>query len=167
MQRHFFVGHNARNCLLLALIVLHVIEFAEYVLANVKIWYIKFVPITALMSVVICQMFYNRLEEYGKYRFLSVSLTFWICSGICRVLAFISNVSSNLDLQYVHFTVSFIIAAFVHCLIICDFVALITQVNSPKSTKLHFVYSFKEKVRLKFLSTLITVAKTEIAPNTE
>lgn len=129
LKKRLFHGHNTRYCLVLLLLLIQLVEFGEYTIGHIDIWYIQLVPVSAIISNIICQIFYNKLEECNNSYYLIVTIIYWLSYGFCKVLMFITVLNLNLNFQHVAFSTCLGSTMLSYCLAINDFVSLLKEVR--------------------------------------
>lgn len=127
--KRLFYGHDVRYCLVLLLLLVQLIELEEYAIGYYDIWYVKLVPIAAIVSNIICQIFYNKLEEYNNLYYLIVTIIYWLSCGFCKALMLITILNLGLNFEHVIFTTSVVSTILCYAAVINDFISLLKEVG--------------------------------------
>lgn len=128
-QRKLFHNHDLRSFLTFFLMLLYLAELGDYLLSDTRVWYIKLIPVSALISIIVCQIFYMKVEEFGKCYYLIVAIVYWFCCGCCRGFTFFTNISLGLDFKYVRYTTSLLTTLTCIYLGVHDFITLLKEVS--------------------------------------
>lgn len=135
-------GHDIRHTLMAITLVLHLTELGDLVVANERSWFAKLIPAIAFVSIIVCLIFYNKLEQCGKYSYLIVTIAYWMCCGMCRILLMLTAIRFGLDFSHVTYSTSVFSVLLYCCIATNDLVALYIEVGNAFFT-FHSVLLFE------------------------
>lgn len=110
-------------------LILHLTEMGNLLVTQEKSWFATLMPGIAFVSIVVCQIFYYKLEQYGKYRYLIVTITYWVCCGVCRILTMFTAINSGLDFSHVTYCTSVLGVLLYYCIAATDLVTFFLEVG--------------------------------------
>ncbi len=124
------------------LFISHLTEFGTFVLEEVQVWFSRLVPVVAFISVMVCQIFYNKLEQHGKRSYLVITIVSWLCCGSSRILLFVTTANMNLDLRHIRHTMAFTTAMLCFLLAMNDLISIIKEVRNFNGKELKKVINY-------------------------
>lgn len=110
-------------------LILHLTELGDLVVTNEKSWFATLIPGIAFVSIIVCQIFYYKLEQYGKYHYLIVTSIYWVCCGVCRIFTMLTALSFGLDFFHVTYSTSVLGVLLYYSIATNDLVALYMEVG--------------------------------------